>query len=140
MSKVLFIVGAIVAAVVVAFALVVAVELFGEAVYPAPPGAAENYQEMCKHVATIPHWVLAAAVPMWGFAAFASTWVAGRLGNRGCAIFIAVLFLAAVIGNVAMLPYTMWFKVVAPLAVLIAAAGGYAASVRRKVAVSPDGV
>jgi hypothetical protein len=128
-------VGAIVAALVLALALVIAVELFSAVVHPTPPGFQGTHEEMCLHVARYPHWVLAAAVPMWGFTALASTWVAGRLGNRGSAIVVGLLLLAAVIFNVAMLPYTPWFKIVMPLVIALAVVCGYLLSTRRNAAI-----
>jgi hypothetical protein len=131
MTAVFRIVGAIVAAMAVALVLVIAVELFSSVVHPTPADFKGTHEEMCAHVANYPQWVLAAVVPMWGFTAFVSTWLAGRLGNRGCAVFLAVLLLAAVIFNLSMLPYPAWFKVVQPIVILIAVAYGYRLSNRR---------
>lgn len=128
------IVGAIVAAIATALGLLIAVELFSSIVHPTPPDFKGTPEEMCAHVARYPHWVLAAVVPMWGITAFVSTWLAGRLGKRGCAIFLALLLLAAVVFNIAMLPYPTWFKIVQPAAILIAVAYGYRLSNRRKPA------
>ena len=65
--------GAIVAGLLVAFILVVAVELFSAVVHPVPPDFGGTMDEMCKHVERYPHWVLAVVVPAWASTAFAST-------------------------------------------------------------------
>jgi hypothetical protein len=84
-----------------------------------------------------PHWVLALVVVAWGCTTFASTWVTSRIGGRGCGAFVGLILLAAVVSNVAMLPYTMWFKVVILIAIPAAIYLGLRSSVRRK-STSPD--
>lgn len=122
--------GALLAAIGVTFVLVIAVEIFSAVVHPVPEDFDGSVEEMCEHVGRYPHWVLAAVVPMWGATAFIGTWIAGRVGNRPCAILIGLLLLAAVIWNVAMLPYPLWFKLVQPVVVAIAVVYGVIASVR----------
>lgn len=133
MTSAFRIVGALVAAIAVVFLLLIAVEFFSSIVHPLPADFDNSMEQMCQHVARYPHWVLAAVVPMWAVIAFLGTTIARRLGNRPCAIVIAVLLLAAAIGNIAMLPYPMWFKIVQPVAILIATLPG----VRRKPSQSP---
>jgi hypothetical protein len=125
MTSALRTIGAIVAAIAVVLVLLIAVELFSSVVHPFPPDFKGTEEEICTHVARYPHWVLAAAVPMWGFTAFLGTWLAGRLGNRGSALFLALLLVAALAFNLSMLPYPLWFKIVQPIAILIAVIYGY---------------
>ncbi|MEX0677252.1 MAG: hypothetical protein WD063_09265 [Pirellulales bacterium] len=125
--------GAIVAGMLVAFILVVAVELFGAVVHPVPPDFGGTMDEMCKHVERYPHWVLAVVVPAWAGTAFASTWIAGRLGNRGCALFIGLLLVTALVFNISMLPYPVWFKIASLIAVPCAIVSGLYLSSRRNV-------
>jgi hypothetical protein len=124
MAPVLRSVAAFVAGIVVAFLLVVAVELFGAVVHPVPPDFRGTTEEMCRHVERYPHWVLALVVPAWGATAFAGAWVAGRLGNRGCALLVGLLIVAALVLNISMLPYPIWFKaanlIVIPCAIVAA--------------------
>ena len=103
---------AVVAGMVLAFVLVIAVELFSAVVHPVPPGFTGTMDEMCQHVARYPHWVLGVAVLAWSATAFVSTWVTTRIGNRGAGIAVTFILALAIVSNVAMLPYTMWFKVV----------------------------
>jgi hypothetical protein len=91
---------AIIAGMIVALVVVVAVELFSAAVHPVPPDFTGTMEEMCLHVERIPTWVLALVVPAWAGAAFAGTWIAGRIGNRTCAPCVGLLLRAAVVFNV----------------------------------------
>lgn len=116
---------------VVSFLLVVAVEMFSEAVYPAPLNAAESMEVMCMHVAGYPHWILGVVVGMWSGIALVGTWVASRLGNLWSGIALAFLLFAGLVLNLTMLPYTMWFKVVMPMCFLIASWVGVRSGGRR---------
>lgn len=125
------ILAAVIAGTIVAFVLLIAVELFSAVVHPVPPDFGGTMEEMCLHVARYPTWVLAVAVPLWGFTAFASTWTAGRIGGRIAAIVTGVLLLAALVFNIAMLPYPLWFKIVSPLAIPAASMLGGRLAIRR---------
>ncbi|RPJ69992.1 MAG: hypothetical protein EHM24_16905 [Acidobacteria bacterium] len=102
---------AVLAGTAVAIALLVAVELFSAVVHPTP---ADFNGDIPEHVRRYPHWVLGVAVLAWGATAAAATWVASRIGNGLAGSIIALLLALALIFNLAMLPYTMWFKVVMP--------------------------
>ena len=122
MAKVIRIVLGTLVVLTLAGGLLVAVELFSAVVYPMPPGSANTKEEVYAHVAAYPHWILAVVVPAWSGTALASTWVATRLGGRVAGIVVALLLFSAFVMNLAMLPYTLWFKVAmlicAPLACL----------------------
>lgn len=117
MATVFRVVGAIVVGMFVAFILVIAVEFFSAIVHPLPADFGGTTEEMCKHVERYPHWVLAVVVPAWAATAFAGTWIAGRLGNLGSGIFIGAFLLAAVVFNISMLPYPIWFKIACLIAI-----------------------
>src|SRR5262245_27634070 len=117
MATIFRLIGAIVAAMAATLFLLAAIEFFSAIVHPVPADFKGTMEEMCQHVARYPQWVLAVVVPLWAGTAFAGTWIAGRIGNRGCAVFIGLLLLAAVIFNVAKLPYPLWFKAVILVAV-----------------------
>jgi hypothetical protein len=123
---------AILAGIIVSLALVVAVELFSAVVHPVPPDFQGTMEEMCLHVERYPAWVLALVVPAWAGAAFAGTWIAGRIGNRTCALCVGLLLIAAVVFNVSKLPYPTWFKIVNLLVVPTAILLGSRLSIRRK--------
>lgn len=123
---------AILGGIVVAFVLIVFVELFGAVVHPVPPDFGETTEEMCEHVARYPNWVLVVVVPAWGVTAFVGTWTAYKIGNRGSAIVVGLLLLAALVFNIAQLPYPIWFKIVNLLVIPIAIVLGGRLSIRRK--------
>jgi hypothetical protein len=100
---------AVVAGMALALALVVAVEWFSAVVHPMPADLEGNIPE---HVRRYPHWVLGVVVLAWGATITAATWVASRVGNRLAGSVVALLLAWALIFNLTMLPYTMWFKVV----------------------------
>lgn len=131
MIAILRVIGGVVAALATAFTLLIAVEGYSSIVHPFPADFQGTQEEVCSHVERYPEWVLATVVPMWGFTAFASVWVAGFVGNRWGALFVGALLFAGAILNLAMLPYPLWFKIVIPIALLIAVAIGFLASSRR---------
>ena len=108
----------IVVGMVVAFVLVVGVEGFSSVVHPLPADFKGTMDEMCQHVARYPHWVLGVVVLLWGAIAFLAVWIATKIGRIAAGIVVALLLVAAVVFNVAMLPYPIWFKVVMPVAML----------------------
>lgn len=95
----------------VAFLLLVAVEFFSAVVHPLPKDFGGTTEEMCRHVQKYPQWVLAVVVPAWAVTAFVSTWIARRVGNLYSYIIVGLLLLAALVLNISMLPYPIWFKV-----------------------------
>src|SRR5262249_5570170 len=99
MATTLRLIGAVIAGMVVAIILVVAVEAFGEAVHPFPKGVEPTEAAICAHVERFPQWALAVAVALWAVTALASTWVAGRIGNRYCAWFVGLLLIAGLALN-----------------------------------------
>ncbi len=123
---------AIIAGMVVAFVFVIAVELVSAAVHPVPADFQGTQEEMCLHVEAYPAWVLALVVPAWACAAFAGTWISGRIGGLLCALCVGLLLIAAVVCNVSMLPYPIWFKLANLLAVPIAVFFAMHLTTRRK--------
>ena len=102
----------VVAGMALAFALLIATESFSAVVHPFPKEFTGTMDEMCQHVARYPHWFLGVAVVAWSATAFASTWVAARIGNRWAGIALILLLTFAIVFNLSMLPYAIWFKVV----------------------------
>ncbi len=108
--------GAITLSLVVAMTLIIAVEVVTAIFHPFPPGVDTSDQEVIKaHVAKFPHWVLAIAVVGWGVTIFVSVWIATRMGagrHPAHGVAIGSLLLLAVVFNMFMLPYPVWFEVV----------------------------
>jgi hypothetical protein len=127
-------VAAAVVGLIVAFALIVAVELFSAVVHPVPEDFGGTDEEMCRHVERYPPWVLAVAVPMWGVTALASTWTAQKIGNLYAAVIVGLILLAALVFNISMLPYPIWFKIVDLLVIPAASIAGSRLSRRHKTA------
>ena len=112
---------AVVAGMALAFALVVAVEMFSAVVHPFPPGVDLNAPgSIPAHVQRYPGWVLAVAGLMWGATAAAATWVASRIGGRLAGALVTLLLAAALAFNLSMLPYVMWFKIAMPATFFVA--------------------
>jgi hypothetical protein len=125
---------AIIVGLALALGLVIAVEVASAIVHPVPADFNNTMEEMCAHVARIPNWVLALAAAAWSGTAFVSTWVASRIGNRGCGAFVGLLLLAAAAFNVAQLPYPIWFKAVVLISIPAAIYAGLRLCPRRESA------
>ena len=138
MKTILRAVLAIIAGMVLAFALVVAVEVFSSIVHPVPPNFTGTMDELSQHVARYPHWVLGVAVIAWSATTFLSTWIATKIGGRVAGAVISLLLLLAIAFNIAKLPYATWFKVVMPVCFLVACYLGVTLGSRAKSKMSFD--
>jgi hypothetical protein len=114
---------AVVAGMTLAVALVVAVEAFSALVHPLPAELADDIPE---HVRRYPPWVLAVVVLLWGGTGAAATWLAARIGHRAAGIIAALVLVSALLFNISLLPYPIWFEV----AMLVALPGACLAGVR----------
>jgi hypothetical protein len=105
----------VIAGLIVALILVIGVEGVSTILHPFPPGVDPTDMEVCKaHVARYPAVVLALAVLAYGVTVFVSSWVATRLGtgrHLAHGIVVGSLLLAAIVCNMSMLPYPIWFWV-----------------------------
>ena len=102
----------IVAGIGLAFILVIAVEAFSAVVHPIPADFRGTMDEMCQHVARYPNWVLGVVVILWSATALCGVWIAIRVGNLIAGITVTALLGIAIVFNVTMLPYPLWFKIV----------------------------
>ena len=118
MKSILMIMLGVVVGMALAFVLVIGVEGFSAIVHPLPAEFKGTMDEMCQHVARYPHWVLGVVVLLWGMTAFLAVWGATKIGRIAAGIVVALLLIAAVVFNVAMLPYPVWFKVSMPVVML----------------------
>jgi hypothetical protein len=131
-------IAAVLAGLVVAFVLVVAIELLSNAVHPFPEGVEQTMEEVCRHVENYPRWILAVAVLAWAGTAFLSTWVARKIGNVYSALIIGLLLLAALVMNISKLPYPIWFKGATLIAIPAAVAAGLQLSKGHKIAAKAE--
>lgn len=120
MKTVLRAIVGILVGVLVAFILVVAVELFSSVVHPLPEGFGGTMEEMCRHVENYPDWVLSVAILMWGATAFLGTWTARKIGSVFAGAFVGLVLLVALLFNISMLPYPTWFEIVIVITILVA--------------------
>jgi hypothetical protein len=120
----------------VALVLVVAVELVSAVVHPLPEDFGGTTEELCRHVEHYPPWGLALVVPAWAVTALVGTWTAKRMGNLCSFAVVGLLVLAALVCNLAQLPYPLWFKVVNLLVVPVAMVAGSRLSTRNRTAES----
>ena len=127
-------VAGVIAGLLVAFALLAAVEYFSDVLHPLPHDFGGTMEEICQHVQNYPRWILAVAVPAWGLTALVSTWTARRIGNLYAAATVGLLLLAALVFNISILPYPIWFKIVILLVIPAAIFAGSRLSIRRKTA------
>lgn len=132
MKAAMLTVAAVFLGLLVAFVLVVAVELFSAVVHPLPEDFGGTMEEMCRHVERYPQWVLAVAVGAWGIAALISTWLAQRMGNSCSAVLVGLLLLAALVFNISQLPYPIWFEFANLLVIPTALVAGSRLSIRYK--------
>jgi hypothetical protein len=137
MKSTLWAFAGIIAGLALALVLVIAVEGFSAVVHPFPEDFGETVDEMCAHVALYPEWVLAAVVLAWGVTTLLAVWTAGKIGNLYSAAIVGVVLFAMVVLNLAMLPYSTWFKVVMPIAILAAIFPGVWCSRPAKVELPP---
>lgn len=114
----------VLAGVIGSYILIVMVELFSGVVHPFPDGFEGTKEEICRHVERYPAWVLALVVLMWGVATFVGAWIAGRVGGILASAIVGILVLAALIFNLSMLHYSMWFEVACLVAIPASLVGG----------------
>jgi hypothetical protein len=138
MKSVLRFLGGLAAGIVTAFVLLIAVELFSNVVHPFPEGFQGTQEEICAHVERYPAWVLAVAVPMWVATAFISTWVAGKLGRLAAGLTLGSLLVVALVCNLAMLPYPLWFKAACLLLMPVAVAAATFLISRHRLVVAAE--
>lgn len=106
-------IGAVIAGLIVAFALVAGAEGIAHKIYPPPPGT--NMQDMEKvkaFVATLPLSVMLVVLTGWLIATFVATWLAARIaGTPIPGYIVGALLLCAGIANAIILPQPVWFSI-----------------------------
>ncbi len=105
--------GSIAISLIMALILVIAVEWLSSLLHPFPPGFDATSTAMYEHVGNYPIWVLALLGGAgWGITMLVATWLATRLGtgrHPAHGVVVGVILLAAVVFNMSMLPYPLWF-------------------------------
>ena len=106
--------GAILLSLFIAFLLVAGLEALSAILHPWPADFAGTSEEIAIQVETFPAWLLALLGGVgWGGTMFVSAWLATRLGSNRRPIhgyLVGVILISAVIINISMLPYPIWFS------------------------------
>ena len=106
--------GAILLSLLIALLLVVGLEGLSAILHPWPADFAGTSEEIAMQVETYPAWLLALLGGVgWGGTMFVSAWLATRLGSNRKPIhgfLVGVILISAVIFNISMLPYPIWFS------------------------------
>ena len=104
---------AVLAGVVVAFALAAAIELLGQQAYPTATGAhLSNPGQARDHVRNLPIGALLLVLVSWIVATFCGGIVAAAIEKgrpRRAAAIVGVVVLLATLANVVLIPQPLWF-------------------------------
>jgi hypothetical protein len=129
-------IGAVIAGLIVAFALVSAAEGIVHKLYPPPPGT--NMQDMDQvkaFVASLPVTPLLIVLVGWLIATFVATWVAAKIARNPIpAYIVGGLLLCAGIANAFIIPQPIWFSIASFVIYIGATWVGARAGARTRVA------
>ena len=131
-------IGAIIAGLAVSIAVIMAVQMVGHTLWPAPDGLNWNDTEVIRtYTSQLPFLALLFPIVSYFLGALAGPYVACRIGTAQPLLMVGVIglvLLAFTVANLIQLPHPVWFSVSAIAAVII---GGWlawqlGASARRK--------
>ena len=107
-------VGAVVAGLIAAFALVAGAEGIVHVLYPPPPGTnMEDFEQVKRFIVTLPMTALVLVLAGWLIGTFVATWLAARIARTPIAGYIVgAPLLAAGIVNSIKIPQPVWFSIV----------------------------
>jgi hypothetical protein len=116
---------AVIAGVVVAFALGAAIEWLGHQMYPMPPGVDLSRPEQAQdYVRNLPVGALLIVLTSWVVATFCGGIVAAAIEKgrpRRAAAIVGVVVLAATIANLTLIAHPLWFSIAGVLSIVVAA-------------------
>lgn len=105
---------AVLAGLLVAIAVMLAVEGLALQLWPPPPGLdLRDEADLARLVALATPAKMLAVVAGWALASFAGGWVAARLARRHrltAALVVAALIVAGVLFNAASIPHPLWMN------------------------------
>ena len=117
-------IAAIIAAILVAFSMIMLVEWLGHQVYPPPADFDFGDPEQVRAViAALPVGAILFVAAAWAIGAFAGTFVGAMIGTAKPYIYAAIvggLVLAGAITNLIIIPHPIWFSIAAPVGVIVA--------------------
>jgi hypothetical protein len=121
-------IGAIIAGLAVSIAVIMAVQMVGHTLWPAPDGLDWNDTEVIRtYTSQLPFLALLFPIVSYFLGALAGPYVACRIGTAKPLLLVGVIglvLLAFTIANLIQLPHPVWFSVSAIAAVFI---GGWLA-------------
>jgi hypothetical protein len=116
---------AVVAGVVVAFALAAAIEWLGQQAYPTPPGVDfSNPGQARDDIRNLPIGALLLVLVSWIVATFCGGIVAGAIEKgrpRRAAGIVGVVVLLATLANLVLIPQPLWFSFVGVASIIVSA-------------------
>jgi hypothetical protein len=112
--KALRYIGAVIAGLIVAFALVAGAEGIVHVLYPPPPGTnMEDFEQVKRFIATLPLPAYLLVLTGWLIGTFVAAWLAAKIARSPVAGYIVgALLLAAGIFNAIKIPQPQWFSIV----------------------------
>ena len=121
-------IGAVIAGLAVSIAVIMAVQMIGHSLWPAPEGLDWNDEEVIRtYTSQLPFLALLFPIVSYFLGAFAGPYVACRIGTAKPVLFVGIIgivLLAFTVANLIQIPHPAWFSVLAVAAVLV---GGWLA-------------
>lgn len=112
--KVLRHIGAVIAGLIAAFALVAGAEAIVHVLYPPPPGAnMDDFEQVKRFVAALPLTALLLVLTGWLIGTFVGTWLAAKIAPGPTAAYVVgAILLALGVVNAIKIPQPVWFSIV----------------------------
>lgn len=121
-------IGAVIAGLAVSIAVIMAVQMIGHSLWPAPEGLDWNDEEVIRtYTSQLPFLALLFPIVSYFLGAFAGPFVACRIGTAKPVLFVGIIgivLLAFTVANLIQIPHPVWFSVLAVAAILV---GGWLA-------------
>ena len=121
-------IGAVIAGLAVSMAFIMAVQMIGHSLWPAPEGLDWNDEEVIRtYTSQLPFLALLFPIVSYFLGAFAGPFVACRIGTAKPVLFVGIIgivLLAFTVANLIQIPHPVWFSVLAVAAILV---GGWLA-------------
>lgn len=118
-------IGAGIAGVAIAIAIVWLIETVGHSVYPPPPDLDfANAEAMRAYISTLPIGAFLFVGGAWFVATLCGTFAACKIGDARPLVFAGVvggLMLVATTANLIMIPHPLWFSVLGIAGIFVAA-------------------
>jgi len=116
---------AVIAGLVIAFALIWLIETVGHTVYPPPADLDFSDPDAVRpYIATLPIWALLFPMFAWFIGTFVGSLVACLIGTARPIVFagiVGVLVLAGTIANFIVIPHPLWFSILSVIGIVVSA-------------------